>query len=157
MFHGSRTLDYQQRHPKGSNLDCTLPQQYIRLRQSRRIADRVIWTGLGRLPDVMEDVPAIAVEWVSAGKRSRERDYIHKKRDYARSGIKEYWIIDRFRRTLTVVAYTGKTAKEHVVAENELYESSLLPGLQLPLARLLEAADRLAQVKQRKRTPRRRN
>ena len=44
-------LDYQQRHPQGSALNLTLPERYIRTRDSRRLADRVIWAGLGRLPN----------------------------------------------------------------------------------------------------------
>src|SRR5712691_5993061 len=38
--------DYQENHPQGSVLDGTLPQQYVRTRTGRRLADRLIWTGL---------------------------------------------------------------------------------------------------------------
>src|SRR6516165_3187149 len=38
---------YQQEHRRGSTLDCTLPHHFVRTRSSRRIADRLIWTGLG--------------------------------------------------------------------------------------------------------------
>lgn len=34
--------NYKETHPQGSALDETLPQQYVYLRNSRRIADRLI-------------------------------------------------------------------------------------------------------------------
>src|SRR5205085_4004977 len=60
-------LEYRERHLQGKALDYTLPQQYVRTATSRRIADRLIWTGLGRLPNRRRDIPTIAVEFVSAG------------------------------------------------------------------------------------------
>jgi Uma2 family endonuclease len=139
-------LHHQQQHPQGSVLDCTLPQQYVRTRLSRRIADRLIWTGLGRIPQLDEDAPTIAVEFVSKRKRDRDRDYIHKKREYAKAGIKEYWIIDRFKRTMTVFKYQPKGIKEVIIQEGEIYKTPHLPGFELPVARILEAADRLAKA-----------
>ncbi|MBI3465235.1 MAG: Uma2 family endonuclease [Planctomycetes bacterium] len=135
---------YQEQHPQGEALDDTLPQQYVRTRTSRRLADRLIWTGLGRLPDVRRDLPTIAVEFVSAGQRNQRRDYVDKRREYLEAGIREYWIIDRFRRTLTVILNTPTGPEEKVVTEKETYQSPLLPGFEVPLARLLAAADRWA-------------
>ena len=138
-------LYYREHHPQGSCLDDTLPQQYVRTRTSRRIADRLIWTGLGRLASLQQDLPTIAVEFVSAGRRNRQRDYVDKRREYMEVGIKEYWIIDRFRRTLTVVENSPTGPQERVIAENQTYQSPLLPGFELPLARLLAAADQRAE------------
>src|SRR5215471_6850268 len=64
--------DYQQRHPQGAILDESLTQQYVRTAPARRIADQLIWTGLGRYPDPRKDVPSIAAEFVSSGKRNRQ-------------------------------------------------------------------------------------
>src|SRR5258708_1712344 len=61
-FLGQLLRNYHDLHPDGSTLDKTLPQQYVRTSTGRRIADRVIWTGLGRLPNRRRDVPTIAVE-----------------------------------------------------------------------------------------------
>ena len=138
--------DYQQRHPRGHSLDFTLPQQYVRTPRSRRLADRVIWAGLGRLPSVRRDLPTIAVEFVSAGRRNQQRDYVDKRQEYMEVGIREYWIFDRFRRTLTVIHNRPEGEQEQVVAEHETYQSPLLPGFEVPLARLLEAADRMAEL-----------
>ncbi len=139
-------IDYQVKHPRGSALDYTLPQQYVRTRRSRRLADRLIWTGLGRVPNRRRDLPTIAVEFVSAGRRNRQRDYVDKRREYIKAGIREYWIIDRFQRTLTVIHNRRNGPKEQVIAETQSYESRLLPGFKVPLAPLLAAADRLAEA-----------
>ena len=94
--------DYKKRHPQGSALDKTLAEHQIQPGDGRRRADRVIWAGLGRVPDPVADVPTIAVEFVSRGKRDWLRDYEEKRREYLALGVVEYWIIDRFRRTMTV-------------------------------------------------------
>jgi Uma2 family endonuclease len=138
---GRLLLNYRDDHPQGSALDDTLPENYVRVEGDWRIADRVIWCGLGRRPDPRNDVPTIAVEFVSAGSRSRRRDYVEKRRQYLSRGVKEYWIVDRFRRQMNVVQADGP---ERIVNEEELYQTSLLPGFDLPLAKLLSVADRWA-------------
>jgi Uma2 family endonuclease len=143
---GHWLYNYQELHPQGSTLDYTLPQQYVRTRTSLRLADRLIWAGLGRLPNVRRDLPTIAVEFVPAGRRNRQRDYVDKRQEYMDAGIPEYWIIDRFQRTLTVIRNNPTGQEEQVVAENEIYRPALLPGFELPLAQLLAAADRVAQA-----------
>jgi Uma2 family endonuclease len=137
-------LDYQQRHPQGAALDLTLPERFIRTHDSRRLADRVIRAGLGRLPKWKKEQPTIAMEFVSARRRDRQRDYVDKRRDYLAVKIKEYWIIDRFQRTLTVIRYRPRRAPEVVViGETEAYATPLLPGFELPLGHLLAVADML--------------
>jgi Uma2 family endonuclease len=129
---------YKESHARGSALDKTLSERYVRTPGSRRRADRVIWTGLGRLPDPANDAPAIAIEFVSKERRDRRRDYQEKRREYLAAGVIEYWVIDRFQRIMTVFR---KGRPEQVVAEKEVYRTDLLPGFELPLARLLELAD----------------
>jgi Uma2 family endonuclease len=138
---GRLLRNYQADHPQGSALDKTLQERMVRTRTNRRRADRMIWAGLGRLPNPRVDPPTIIVEFVSAARRDRRRDYVEKRREYLEIGVAEYWIIDRFRRTLTVVQNQPASAVEVVVGENETYRSPLLPGFELPLARLLGLAD----------------
>jgi Uma2 family endonuclease len=126
-----------------------MPQQYVNTRANRRLADRAIWAGLGRLPDLTQDLPTIVVEFVSRARRDRLRDYVDKRTEYMDAGIAEYWIIDRFRRTLTVVRNVSGSVQERVVAETETYQTPLLPGFELPLAHLLAVADRWAQARRR--------
>jgi Uma2 family endonuclease len=130
---------YRDEHP--GCLDKTLFEEYIHLPNSRRRADRVIWAGLGRVPDVKTDVPAIAVEFVSRSRRDRHRDYVLKRDEYLNVGVKEYWVIDRFARTMTVYQSGKNEAKEAVVGEKEIYRTALLPGFELKLSSLLDVAD----------------
>ena len=132
---------YQDHHPQGAALDLTVPEHLIRTPNSRRRADRVIWTGLGRIPNTRQDQPTIAIEFVSASKRDFQRDYIDKRDEYLRAGVLEYWIIDRFRRRMTVVQRSTGTVTEVVITEQETYTTPLLPGFELPLAQLLAVAD----------------
>jgi Uma2 family endonuclease len=93
---------------------------------------------LGRQPDPSADLPSIVAEWVSEAKRDWQRDYVEKRQEYQELGIAEYWLFDRFKRILTV--YRGTEVV--VVQEGEVYRTPLLPGFELPLARLLAVADR---------------
>lgn len=132
---------YQQTHPQESTLDKTLAEQYIPLADGRRRADRVVWVRLGRVPNSSVDIPAIVVEFVSKRKRDRVRDYQEKRREYQELGVSEYWVIDRFSRTKTVFKNIPGEPPEVIVKAEETYRTSLLPGFELPLARLLKVAD----------------
>lgn len=129
--------NYQEFHPLGHHLDRTLHEHDIHVGADRRRADRVIWAGLGRRPDAAE-TPTIAVEFVSQGKRNATRDYQEKRREYAAIGIREYWVVDRFRRSLTVFELGGGV---RVFGESETYSTPLLPGFELSMASLFAAAD----------------
>ena len=146
---GHYLLLYQESHPQGSCLDLTLPQEYVRVPGGRRLADRLIWAGLGYVPDPRRETASIAVEFVSAGRRNRRRDYLEKRRDYQEAGLKEYWIIDRFQRTMTVIQLRGKKSADKIIREGQGYEPALLPGFEVPLAKLLQAADRLGSRRKR--------
>src|SRR5262249_6976394 len=52
---GHLLRSYKDHHPQGAALDLTLPEHLIRTPDSRRRADRVIWTGLGRLHNTSLD------------------------------------------------------------------------------------------------------
>jgi Uma2 family endonuclease len=140
---GHWLLSYKEHHPRGSALDYTLPENTLKTARSRRRADRVMWTGLGRLPNVEEDRPTIAVEFVSAGKRNVRRDYVQKRNEYLVSGLEEYWIIDRFQRRMTVYRRDGDEIIDLVIPEHEVYSTPLLPGFEVHLAQLLGLADAL--------------
>jgi Uma2 family endonuclease len=137
--------NHQADYPQGAAIDLTLPERYVRVAGGRRRADRVIWVGLGRLPDTTQDVPTIVVEFVSRARRDRLRDYEQKRQQYLDLGVKEYWIIDRFQRTMTVFRrdppVTG-TERVSIIKETQIYRTDLLPGFELPLGRLLAVADR---------------
>ena len=132
---------YQRSHPKGKSLDATAAEQDVILGSNRRRVDRAIWCGLGRLPTRVE-VPTICIEFVSAGRRSQERDYREKRSAYKLAGVSEYWIIDRFSRQMTVLQFEHESEQQVVVAESDRYATPRLPGFELPLGELLRFADR---------------
>jgi Uma2 family endonuclease len=78
---------------------------------------------------------------VSAGKRDRRRDYVEKRDEYLEVGVREYWVFDRFQRILTVYTQHRKKVQKKVIRENQTYTTELLPGFEVPLARLLALAD----------------
>lgn len=132
---------HQEVHPEGSAVDDTLPEQTIFVTPNRRRADRAIWVGLGRTPNEEDDIPAIVVEFVSGRRRDALRDYQEKRAEYLAAGVREYWVIDRFRRVMTVYRPNPPGPEATIVAETQSYETPLLPGFILPLARLLAKAD----------------
>lgn len=130
---------YGNTHPSGAAFSETLFEQELETSAGIRRADRVIWCGLGRHPDPGSDIPAIVVEFVSDSSRDRRRGYEENRKEYAAIGVREYWIIDRFRRTMTVCHGTDRPA---IVREADTFTTPLLPGFELPLLKLLEVADR---------------
>ncbi len=128
-----------QRTPEGKVLDDTVYEHYLQCGDSMRRIDRVLWTGLGRAPRPREDIPTVAIEFVADSARDRKRDYEDKRIDYRQVGVKEYWVIDRFRRQMTVFRGEGEPT---IVGEGGVYKTDLLPGFELPLSQLLFHADR---------------
>ncbi|MDB5352620.1 MAG: hypothetical protein JWN86_3867 [Planctomycetota bacterium] len=132
---------YKSTHPEGAALDKTLAERYVPVPNGRRRADRVIWAGLGRLPDPKVDLPTIIVEFVSRPKRDWLRDYEEKRVEYLGLGVSEHWVIDRFQRTLTVFRNPPAEPVELVLDASSVYRTPLLPGFELRLAKLLAIAD----------------
>ena len=64
-----------------------------------------------------------------------------KRAEYLGIGVREYWIIDRFQRIMTVYRNRPEGVATLVIEEAETYQTNLLPGFSLPLARLLARAD----------------
>ena len=84
-------------------------------------------------------VPELVVEVVSPG--SEHRDYVEKRGEYLRFGVREYWIVDHAKREMLVLQRIGGRWAERIVRESEVYEPRLLPGLRFDLANVLAAAD----------------
>jgi Uma2 family endonuclease len=128
-------------HPQGKALDKTLAERDVQTSVGVRRVDRALWVGFGRRISSKRDTPTILVEFVSPGKRAWLRDFTTKRDEYLALGVKEYWVFDRFRRTMTVFFQAPATPDHRVVTECETYSTSLLPGFELPLNRLLDLTD----------------
>ncbi len=148
---------HRETHPQGRLIDGSVFEQTLPGGENRRRCDRAIWVGLGRTPDPEVDFPAIVVEFVSRSRRDFRRDYEEKRDEYRQAGALEYWIIDRFRRIMTAYRYArgeGQIEAVVTVVATDSYQTDLLPGFVLPLARLLQAADDWAPPTRPKRQPR---
>ena len=73
-------------------------------------------------------------EIVSPAATSRDRDYVKKRSEYERLGVKEYVIVDRFKKQVTVLTLTPGGYQEQVLTPADTYTSPLLPGLAIALA-----------------------
>lgn len=130
---------YELHHP--GIIDKTLYETYIRTTVNRRRADRVIWIGLGRVPRLNQDVPAVAIEFLSIRTCSRQLDYDVKPLQYLNLGIQEFWLFDRFKKQLTVFHRRDGKDQEQVVAATESYRTPMLPEFELPVGQILSRAD----------------
>ncbi len=92
-------------------------------------------------PDV--DYPThidLALEIVSPGKDARQRDYEDKRRDYARAGISEYWIVDPLENQVTVLVLQDSIYTEHgVFRMSDVASGLLLPALRIDVRAMLNA------------------
>jgi Uma2 family endonuclease len=131
-------LRLYQATPQGKCLDKTLFEREVKTKIGIRRVDRALWIGFGRPINSKRDRATILVEFVSPGRRSARRDYEQKRDEF---GAKEYWVIDRFRRTMTVFFQPPANPPERTVNETEIYTTPLLPGFELPLKPLMELAN----------------
>ena len=82
---------------------------------------------------------SLVVEVVSPGKPTRKRDYVTKREEYLTYGIDEYWIVDRFARTVTILRRDDHSWIERIYGDGESAESTVLPEFAVPLAELWAA------------------
>src|SRR5262245_27389152 len=120
---GNLLFLYRQNHPQGKALNFTISEHRVRVGGNRRRADRVIWAGLGRRPQADRDPITIVIEFVSEGRRNWKRDYEVKRKEYLEASIAEYWVIDRFRRKMSVFRGPADRPTELVVGENDCYRT----------------------------------
>jgi len=73
--------------------------------------------------------PDLVVEIVSEG--GEERDYVEKREEYLRAGVREYWILNPATRILHALQRAGDVWEEVTVAADDLYRCPLLPGLEV--------------------------
>jgi Uma2 family endonuclease len=96
----------------------------------------------GRLLRLGQPTPALVIEVVSNSEGdalSRERDYVHKRTEYAARGIPEYWIIDPMAAVVWVLHRVGETYQEHRFVEHERIVSTSFGALELSAVQVLRA------------------
>ena len=85
----------------------------------------------------IQGAPDLVIEILSPS--TRKRDEGVKRQLYERTGVREYWLADPARETVNVYRRTGEVFR--LVAElsrdiAEILTTPLLPGLEIPLARI---------------------
>ena len=97
-----------------------------------RIADIGVYlVTTGEKKPIPKRVPELAIEIVSVG--SEERDYITKRHEYERAGVREYVIFDRSQKQVTVLRRVRSHFRETRLGPTDTYSTPLLPGLSIPL------------------------
>jgi Uma2 family endonuclease len=82
--------------------------------------------------------PQLVVEVVSPDHDNRDRDYIHKRNQYAARGIPEYWIIDPELQVVVVLTLEGSSYREVGTFQgNTPIASPSFPELNLPPEQIL--------------------
>ena len=84
-------------------------------------------------PRLPNRVPELIFEIVSPGRANRRRDYDETRDEYERLGVLEYVIVDRFDHEVTVLRLVDGSYQEQLLKPADIYRSSLLPGLEIPL------------------------
>jgi Uma2 family endonuclease len=82
-----------------------------------------------RMGDAFWEGADLVMEVVSGGKEDRRRDLVIKRKEYARAGIPEYWIVDPREGHITVLRLEGKRYAVHgIYSKGQVATSDLLPG-----------------------------
>ena len=85
----------------------------------------------------IQGAPDLVVEILSPSTASVDRG--RKLSLYERSGVREYWIVDRAARLVEVHVF-GSTPLHRVLDDRGVLESALLPGLQIRVAEIFGPA-----------------
>ena len=117
-------------------IQAVVPSPWVRISaKTERIGDIGVYLG-GLLDDLNlpDQIPDMIFEFVSPDKKDRHRDYVLKRADYQKVGVREYVIVDRFDRKVTVLTLGPDGYSERVIPSDGTYQSPLLPGFSIALA-----------------------
>lgn len=97
----------------------------------------------GRIGEDFWDGADLVMEVVSGSAEDRQRDLVNKRREYARAGIDEYWIVDPKERAITVLKRKGKSYVVHQSAKaGQQAASALLRGFEVDATDVFAAGAR---------------
>lgn len=85
----------------------------------------------------IQGAPDFVVEVLSEG--TAYRDLVKKKRLYAQFGVKEYWIVDPWEKTVEIYLNKEKTfSLQKSYLQNDILESPIVTGLKIKLSDVFE-------------------
>ncbi len=83
--------------------------------------------------------PAIVVEVVSPGTTNRDRDYRHKRTEYAARCISEYWIVDPEDQQITICTWVNGQYEDQIFRGDEKVQSTIATAFDQTVAQILNA------------------
>ena len=83
-------------------------------------------------------VPGVVIEVIS--RDSEKRDYEEKPAEYLAFGVNEYWIFDADKSRVGAMRRAGGRWAERVLGPADVIKTDLLPGLELRVAAVFDAA-----------------
>ena len=89
-------------------------------------------------------VPLLVVEVVSSGEPGSDnydRDYIDKRKEYAKRGIPEFWLIDPIRAVVLVLTLIGSTYQVAEFRGSDRIQSTQFKQLSLTAQQVLTAGE----------------
>ena len=96
----------------------------------------------GKLLRLGMPVPKLVVEVVSSSDtdpKSRERDYLEKRQEYAERGVPEYWIVDPVAAVILVLTLVDGGYQENNFKDNAVLISPAFAELKVTAAQILKA------------------
>ena len=87
--------------------------------------------------EAIEGAPDLAVEVLS--RSTMRKDRVRKLATYSEFGVNEYWIVDRMNQRIDLYERVDEELRlSRTYVPGDILESPLLPGLQLPVARIFQ-------------------
>lgn len=117
----------------GRRARCRLPDLMVHTEESLAALEATKRSTITRdLPP-----PAIVVEVVSPGSTNRDRDYRHKRTEYAARCIAEYWIVDSQDQQITVCTWVNGQYEDQVLRGSDRLVSQIVPDFALTIEQVL--------------------
>ena len=94
----------------------------------------IVYVSKERLSEVVAGeritaAPDLSIEIVSPGAENEKRDRVAKRRLYGQYGVKEYWVVDPFSRTVDIYHLRGNSLRPQATyREGDVLVSLLLPS-----------------------------
>ena len=127
---------------EASGLGEAIPSPGIIFSEADSVIPDVVWVSKERLAEIEDEAghlnsaPELIVEVLSPGQKNIERDRQVKLQLYSRTGVQEYWIVDRFSQQVEIYRRRGDrlTLAVTLSGDDEL-SSPLLPGFCCTISR----------------------
>lgn len=127
---------------QASGVGEAIPSPGIIFSEADSVIPDVVWVSKERLAEIEDEAghlnaaPELMVEVLSPGQKNIERDRLVKLQLYSRTGVQEYWIVNRFSQQVEVYRRSGERLILAVILSgNDELISPLLPGFRCAISR----------------------